>query len=272
MSLKPAAAQRIFLFPPSGTEFTQLFTDEIVTLDPEFPVAKNISELRMMAGLIMVACFENPSEEADAFALGLRAANFPSKRVQPIEPTILSLGEKYIGEEANRLRPSDFDADSPEFSKTLTRRVNQLAEESALLWWVLAEYSDTLCQHVNSLDREEYALAAAAEAAQRTITLPPPPSMHPLLTRALKPCKSPEKKLGLADYIKSTNPDWRSAYTKSLSSMYCSELSPICIILKKLRSLEAPPQPLKLFRSSAEALKLIWLLILRKLHNSSTTS
>lgn len=76
---------QLYLFPVSDSEFSTRFTEELITIDKEFPVAKNASELRMMAGLIMATCFENPSEEADSFALGLRAANFPAKRIHPLE-------------------------------------------------------------------------------------------------------------------------------------------------------------------------------------------
>src|SRR5437870_2132825 len=64
---------RLFLFAPSGTDFTESFTTELIELDSEFPVSKNIQELRLMAGLVMTTTFGKPSNNGDAFALGLRA-------------------------------------------------------------------------------------------------------------------------------------------------------------------------------------------------------
>lgn len=239
------ALLRLYLFPPANTDFTQQFTNEIITLDPEFPIKNNKQDLRLMAGLVMVASFEEGSNEADAFGLGLRAANFPAKRVQPIEPEILALGEKYLAEKANRLRPNNFDTDSVELGKELTRRVEQLAEECALLWWVLVEYSDALNRPLNELASEEYAFTAAVEAAKRTVTLPPPPSIGPLLARALQSCKSAEKKLVLSDYIKATNSSWRAAHVKIESVADCVDLTPLSAVLEKVEELGSAASALK---------------------------
>ena len=203
----------------------------------------------------MVASFEEGSNEADAFGLGLRAANFPAKRVQPVEPEILALGEKYLTEEASRLRPNDFDTASTEVGKELTNRVEQLAEECALLWWVLVEYSDALNRPINKLAPEEYALTAAAEAAKRTVTLPPPPSIGPLLARALQSCKTAEKKLVLSDYIKAADSAWRTAHVKSVSVADCADLSPISIMLEKAEELGSTASALKAVTKLCPGLK-----------------
>jgi hypothetical protein len=129
--------------------------------------------------------------------------------------------------------------------RELANRIEQLAEESALLWWVLAEYSDALQRPVSKLAPEAYALAAAAEAAQRTMNLPPPPSIGPLLARALQPCKASEKKLVLSDYVKATDPLWRAAHVKSVNVVDCRDLSPLCAALEKTEELGSATTGLK---------------------------
>lgn len=270
---------RLFLFAPSGTDFAESFTNELIELDSEFPVSKNNRELRMMAGLVMVTTFGKTSYKADAFALGLRAASFPDGRVKPIQPAMLTEAQEYLRNEAGRLRPDEFAKDiSGDVTKTLivrgkalseaeaagdeskktaaltayrdsiprtivsnhielAKRIEQLAEESALLWWVLAEHSDALQQPVSKLAPEAYALAAAVEAAQRTIHLPPPPSIGPLLARVLQPCEAGEKKLVLSDYVKATDPLWRTAHVKSVSVADCHDLSPLCAAVEKTEEL-----------------------------------
>jgi hypothetical protein len=272
---------RLFLFSPVGVEFTQQFTNELVVLDAEFPLSNNAQELRMMAGLVMITTFEESSYEkqAKAFALGLRAASFPSGRVKAIQPAILMEAENYLRSQAGRNRPNDFGTDiAPDATKTLlargkalveaeagadeakkttartahrdsipsaivnshrglAKRIEQLAEESALLWWVLAEHSDTLQKAVCKLEPDAYALVAAAEAAQRTMQLPPPPSIGPLLTRALQPCMANKEKLVLSDYIKATESVWRAGYVKSVNVADCRDLSPICAALEKMEEL-----------------------------------
>jgi len=280
---------RLFLFTPPSAEFAQQLTDELIALDTEFPVSNNAQELRMMAGLVMVTTFAQPSLErlAMAFALGLRAASFPAGRVKPIQPAILTEAEEYLRERAGRLRPNEFATDiSAEVAETVTarlralsdpaigadeakktaaltayrdavpraiasshkelaRRIEQLAEETALLWWVLGEYSDSLQQPVSKLDPESYALAAAAEAAQRTVRLPPSPSIGPLLRRVLQPCKSSEKKIELSDYLKATDSPWRASQLKSFNVADYRDLSPLCAAVEKTEELGSASAALK---------------------------
>jgi hypothetical protein len=77
------------------------------------------------------------------------------------------------------------------------------------------------------------------------MNLPPPPSIGPLLARALQPCKATEKKLVLSDYIKSTDPQWRSAHIKSVSAVDCGDLSPLCAVLNKTEELGSAATALK---------------------------
>ena len=270
---------RLFLFAPLSVEFSQQFTNELIDIDPEFPVSNNAQELRLMSGLIMMKSFGDATYYADAFALGLRAASFPGGRVQPIQPEILAEAEEYLRKEAGRLRPNEFkevsgaamvkklaargetlsaaeaagDAAKTGIAKTayrdsirdsisssyqeLAHRILQLAEESALLWWVLGEHSDALKRPANELNSEAYALVAAAEAEERTMITPPPPSIGPLLARALRPCKVGNKTLVLADYFEAVDPIWRAAQVKSMNVVDCRDLSPLCATLEKTQEL-----------------------------------
>lgn len=270
---------RLFLFAPTGTDFTRPFTNELIALDPEYPVSNNTQELRMIAGLAMIAIFDKPSKSANAFALGLRAASFPDRRLKPIQPAILTEAEEYLHNEAGRLRPDEFATDvAPEVLKTLlgqgkalveagatadeakkaaalasyhqsipsaiaashrvlASRIQQLAEEGALLWWVLSEFSDALQRPTCKLSPEAYAFAVAAEAAQRTIQLPPPPSIGPLLARALQPCKRNDRRLALSDYVKAVDPAWRANFHKSINVSDCRDLSPLCTALERAEGL-----------------------------------
>jgi hypothetical protein len=274
---------RLFLFVPQNSDFTQRFTSDLVGLDAEFPVSKNMQDLRLMAGLVIMTTFAAPSGPGVALALGLRAACFPDGRAKAIQPAILSEAELYLLAQANRVRPENFSSDTlPGPTKTLTarskalieaeasgdaaqktaalaayreavpgavtashkelvRRIEQLAEESALLWWILAEFSDTLQQPVGKLDQDTFALAAAIEAAQRTLRLPPPQSIGPLLARALQSCKASEKKFALSDYIKASNPMWRTPFVKSTRVTDCPDLSPVSAVLEKAEELGGAP-------------------------------
>jgi len=278
---------RLFLFPPSDQEFTRQLTDDLIAVDPEFPVSHNIQELRLMAGLVMVTIFGDASDGGDVFALGLRAASFPDGRVKAIQPAILLEAEEFMRNKAGRLRPNAFGIDVaqdvmstllargqalsqaeaggdeakktaalnayreaiPETiarsHRTLAIRIQQLAEESSLLWWVLAEHSDALQQPLSKVVPEAYALPAAAEAAQRTLHLPPPPSIRPLLERALQSCKKSNRTLALVDYLKFTDPTWRAAYLRSCNVADCRDLTPLSAALEKTEELGSAAAGLK---------------------------
>ena len=93
--------------------------------------------------------------------------------------------------------------------RVLSRQIRRLAEESNLLWWVIGEYSTTLNQHSAELTADRYALVAAAEAADRTGILPPPPSYGALLNRALSRCKpEPKKSLPYSNFLQKSDEKW----------------------------------------------------------------
>ena len=225
---------RLFLFGKPDDAQAKLFTGDLLTLDKDFPVTGNTELLRLMAGVVMVSTFAEPSMQGDAFALGLRAALFPGRLTQPAQQEIILEAESYLLKEALRLRPTDFgvapastedletghaavlkaqQSGDPaklveaqngyqqlaaevmqECDEALAEQVRRLAEETAFLWWVLGEHSTSLKRPTTELSAEEYALVAGSEAAERTHILPPPPSARALLERVLKPCKPAAKK------------------------------------------------------------------------------
>jgi len=266
---------RMFLFAKTEAAAAKEFTDELLNVDKEFPVANNTGEIRLMSGVVMLTTFSSGSRIANAFALGLRAAAFPSTRIKPAQSGILLEAETYLRNEADEQRPDDFDAEPQivedilgkklkamreaeksndaaqiqtaqtdytkavakaikESHRALARRVRRLAEESALLWWLLGEYSACLKLPVSSVSAADYALAAAAEAADRTHILPPPPSIGALLARSLKPCKDRgRKKLNIAQYVAGKNGDWRAEYLKKLEFANCVDLVPLTTVISK---------------------------------------
>jgi len=132
-----------------------------------------------------------------------------------------------------------------ESNARISGHLQQLAEESSMLWWVVSEFSDAFQKPVTDLAAQEYALAAASEAAQRTRLLPPPPCIGPLIDRALKPCKPGKKQPVFADYLEATKPDWRATQVKLLSVADCRDLVPFCVALEKTEELGEAASALK---------------------------
>jgi hypothetical protein len=250
---------RIFLLPKSDAGEIAWMTDELLRLDPEFPASSNAELVRLMAGVVMVTTFEASSAAGYAFALSLRFSGFLERSLQPAQPAIMGEAEKYLQSEAEKQRPNDFSNSTIDLMKPaqsaaekiltpdpaheqavdaeierLSSQVRRLAEETALLWWVLAEYSDSLKRRTPDLKTVEYALVAGAEAADRTHVLPPPASASALLARALKPCKIGKKKtLTLGDFFGATDPGWRGVQLKKLNYADSVDLLPIITGLDK---------------------------------------
>jgi len=258
---------RLFLFPKPDDAEVKWMTDELLPLYPEFPVANNAELVRVMAGVVMVTTFDDSSPKGNAFALGLRFSAFLDRSIQPAQPAISDEAEKYLQTEAEKQRPNDFahattnlaiqaqslgDKTTPPEAAyeqvvdteigRLSGQVRRLGEETALLWWVLTEYSDSLKRRTPDLKALEYALVAGAEAADRTHVLPPPRSARALLARALKPCKAGQKKktLTLGDFLGAADSGWRAAQLKKLNFTDSVDLVPIVTGLAKCQEFGDP--------------------------------
>ena len=269
---------RLFLFESKESAFATELTDRLVKLDPEFPVSKNIEELRQIAGLAMVVKFGASTHEADMFALGCEAADFPAGRISPMQQGIIKEAKSYALKEAAIYRPNNFKDNTDEIVKpliakvkalteaettgeaekiksaeanyrktlsdiiassyrTLSNRTAQLAEENGSLWWALASFSETLEKSIENLSMQEYPLIAAFELARRIFTLPAPPSVGPLLTRAVSACGSGKKRATLGEYLTATDQKWVTDFAASVSIGDCTDLVPISTALSKLAEL-----------------------------------
>jgi hypothetical protein len=262
---------RLFLFSVSDPGDKALFEKALLEIDQEFPVAGNDQELRLMAGVVMVVTFEESSHAADAFALGLRAVTALERQYDVAQPAILGEAESYLSKEAEAQRPDSFgeegkppeealasrlqklsaateeaapaaqDAFFKEIIKTIKRnrevsnsQILRLSEESALLWWLINEYSDRLKKNTAGLSTLEYALAAAVEASERTHVLPPSNSMNALISRALTPCRvEPDEPFSLDQLLGATDAEWRTPFVNGLSLVDSKGLLPIMTGLAK---------------------------------------
>lgn len=95
---------RVALFPIAESEFAKHFSDELVKAEPTFPPDKNAELLRVMATAAIHSRLDESSHVANAFALGLRAADFPQGRIQPICQDILISSSEYLVEASEKMR------------------------------------------------------------------------------------------------------------------------------------------------------------------------
>jgi len=268
---------RLFLFAPTNLDSAQKITDELKVLDVEFPgdsiqelrlmagfvilttYANSSPEADVFALGIRAAGFPQGRVQPVQPAMMIEGEEYLREKAGRIRsdefPNDAAVVTKNLA--ARRKALADAVAGGDEAKKTatveayqksivetisdshtkLSARVAQLAEETALLWWVLNEHSDTLQKPVANLDREEYALAAACEAAKRTHLLPPPPSIGPLLARSLKSCKPGKTRPVFADYLEAAKLNGCIIQMKSPLLADCRDLLPICAALEKMAEL-----------------------------------
>ena len=268
---------RLFLFAKPDPGEISWFTEALLRLDKEFPVTNNVEELRLMAGVVMVTTFADRSRPANAFALGLRVAQMAGRTVDPVQPEILAEADQYLRAETERLRPAEFGrgrlsdpgvtlsahavsagAEENQLAaggddqavntlrdehRYLTSETRRLAEETGMLWWILTEYSPSLDCPTSNLTPPEYALVAAAEAADRTQLVPPPLSASALVTRALRSCKKgPKKTLTIANFLAKTNPTWRDARLRQIGCIDFPYLVPVTTALARIQEIDNAAQ------------------------------
>jgi len=263
---------RFFLFPKPDAVAVTDFTNELLKLDPEFPVSGNAELLRVMAGLVMATTFETSSPKAGAFALGLRAAQLAGTRGSPVVAGIAAEAESYLVREAAAQRPNNFETNQKSYiaklvkksaalteaqdggdatkvqeatsayhaaiaDQAVAKRVRQLAEESQLLWLVVGEYSPSLGKPTAELSASAYAFVVAAEASARIQILPAPPAMEALFLRALTRCKPSRKKNSIPELLVATDAGWRAERVAQTKNGDCRMLLPMCAALEKMQEL-----------------------------------
>lgn len=249
---------RLVLFPGAEADFAKRFSDALVKLEPTFPPEGNAELLRVMATAAVYSQMDAPSNEADAIALGLRAAAFPLERIQPICKEVMERAGEYLATESERIRPApniikaDFQAlktatetEGWETGEDATKllgsalvelgdTMGRVAEENQFLWWLIGRRSPLLKQRRDKLTSQDYALVAAVEAASRVTLLPPPASVESLLNEVLAQCKNdPDSSMLLVETIGTPGAD---LVKSEKAGGQTTELTPVVSMLAVLRA------------------------------------
>ncbi len=260
---------RLFLGLPNGMDFHRRMTDEVLAIDPEFPISDNLQELRLMAGLVMVTTFEPDAPFGPAMALGVKSACFENQKAAPIQQEIAEEANSYLFVEGERKRPRTMPSEQPElvnlkarlktitasetdeakiktasnaFSRSVlaaieaiaersTARIEQLAEESDLLWWLLCGRCDSLACQVSTLSAAEYVLPLALDLSSRTSISPPPPSYPALVQKAISGTSDWQDEFPFSDFLKATTSQWRSELPNGYTD--CLDLLPVTLAIAK---------------------------------------
>jgi hypothetical protein len=260
---------RVFLFPSVAEQYATELTTRFLKIDNEFTGSNNLDEVRLVAGLTMIASKGDAHRQqvAEAFGLGLRAAVFPSHRCNPVQKAIVEEMRDYLENRSNELRPNNFerlleDESLADLVATVTGEptanvttqngsshralanyvksnyvapLQRIAEESAVLWWMVGKYSSSLDKRTSELHSDDYALIAASEVAERMQISPPPPSIAAVIHCALSSCKAARKrKATLFTIVAAADKTWRGKFLSSRTTNDTADLVPICAALSKI--------------------------------------
>jgi len=248
---------RLALFGTAEPKFAKRFSEELVALEPTFLPEKNAELLRVMATAALYSQMETESPEADAVALGLLAGVFIPDRIQPVCKELTQRAGEYLARESERMRPTPKVKAQYQALKEAVNSANwaantgatelvgkavlelgetmgRISEENQFLWWLLGRRSSLLNSRRNQITPKQYALVAAAEAAERVALLPPPSSVEALIEEVLTQCLKPSTSAAsLVDFIDAVNLDCVEATAVGAGA---HELGPLTSLLELRRT------------------------------------
>ncbi len=78
-------------------------------------------------------------------------------------------------------------------------------EDSQLLWWMMAEWSNTLNRHLKTVEKSSGCLMLGCEAANFISNYPGPYAMEGVISKMVSACKGKSEKIELAELIMKTD-------------------------------------------------------------------
>jgi hypothetical protein len=228
--------------------------------DPAFSVKDNTLELRVLAGSLLATVMENAKGSKPLVAaLSINCGNFgipvqkalipdvgllATEVLQTLSSTVRQIGT-IGGSKLESLKidnfadPNVWGPQIKEFTKTSSTAINRieevlriLAEETNILWWLLADYSNDLDQPFEKVSAECLCLVPAKELADLTGLLPGPLSAKATLSKIINRRKnSPPVKL--MDAVNAIPRNWRESRAGSIDMSNLGLLIPITLAVVK---------------------------------------
>jgi hypothetical protein len=135
-------------------------------------------------------------------------------------------------------------------ASSLSIRIEQIAEESNMLWWLIGGYCYSLNKQFNALSATEAVFAIACDMNERIQQLPAPPAYERLIYQAIASTIQPKATPMLCDYISASDSGWRKKLFDSVDLSEVRELVPIFAAIEKYHELEEMQMVEKLFKTS----------------------
>lgn len=236
--------------PPKNSEFSTSFAEFFKKVDGAFLMRGNELELQILAGATIINCFDTSNDEATNIAYGLICSDFQG--VAPIVPIpeIIVHAYNFLREQSNKNRsqneftPIQTEVKAEQLTETMqitAREVNALhnslkiqREQSDILWWLFAEYSNDMKCRMADLKLPAASLIAGKELADLTYFSFSHLASKAFLDRMLRAVKKDiSKAINLNDAINATPLPWREQLSKDVDLSGINDLCPIYYAINK---------------------------------------
>lgn len=122
----------------------------------------------------------------------------------------------------------------------LLKKQSIYREDSQLLWWMMAEWSEIYSSPLRSLDASTACLAVGWEAAGHVANYPGPYAMEGIIQKQLGVCREAGSSIDLADLVKSADSKMkREIVQASASTGSIMDLLPVCSAISRADNTES---------------------------------
>jgi len=234
--------------PPKNDNFVDSFSKAIKDNDDAFSLKDNALELRALAASTILNNLKTASTEADATALAIVTTTHFRPNATSLINSAPDHALDYLSQEGRRVRralkqakidPAKLKVDDelaaakqalPQMGDYILKLTQSLAtafneniqnlqeayqEESDMLWWAFAGYSNDHNVPFSQLSLSASCLVAAKELSILTTQLPGPPTAPAILDktlRSLEPALRPQ--VSISDCVNASKRDWRQSFVK----------------------------------------------------------
>lgn len=228
--------------------------------DPTFSIKNNLLELRVLAGSLLVELMEGePGSRRLVAAMSVECCKFGVPIQKVLIQDVVTISAKALNQMSTQVRnigsldrptlsppkienfvdPNQWGPQLKDFTRSSSSAINRieqvlaiLAEESNILWWLLADFSNALNRPFKEVNPACLSLISAKELADLTVLLPGPGSASASLSRIIGNHKS-KPTFKVVDAVNSLPKEWREMQPELENKLILGVLAPISLAIAK---------------------------------------
>jgi hypothetical protein len=250
---------------PKDPGFLERYQKIFKQQDETFPMRKNDLIVRVLAGASVVFCIQNVKDSADKVALATVCHNYQGLLGKNPLPDIIEIARRHIEVQSlqNRSRHVLPQITIPDISgnippeklssvivNILTSTNNTISElnrylkiereESNVLWWLFAEYSNDLNRRMAELDTSVVPLVAGKELADLTCITPGLFSAEAFLGKIVNAVATKTHKTSLRLAVNNAPAEWKEKWIQERNPKMVEDLCPVHYAITKSLEFQDP--------------------------------